>query len=304
MSTSWYSINITVNSVSVFNGYFSVNNATSIVQQFYNANAIGTNILYNYGSSYNKFISGNFTSYGTVILSIPALDSTYNATLWQLIASSKNGSLTYALNYGTNANLIGALMGANSVTGTVIFTTAPTTDPNLSTPPSPPPTVPICFPAGTPVVTDQGEIAIEKINPNKNTIRGKKIVAITKTVTIEDKIVCIEKDALGPNIPSQKTLISRNHKLLFNKQMIKAKHLIGKVDGVYNKKYNEEVLYNVLLETHEKMIVNNLIVETLDPSNVVAQLYNGSLSVEERNNAIVTINRAAIEYKKAYGKLK
>jgi len=164
--------------------------------------------------------------------------------------------------------------------------------------------VPICFPAGTPVVTDQGQMPIEKINPSKNTIRGKKIVAITKTVTLEDKIVCIEKDALGTNIPSQKTCISRNHKLFYNKQMIKAKHLIGQVDGVYNKKYNGETLYNVLLETHEKMMVNNLIVETLDPKNVVAQLYNGNLSETEKINAIVTINKAANEYKKAYGKLK
>ena len=166
------------------------------------------------------------------------------------------------------------------------------------------PVVPICFPAGTPVVTDQGIISIEKINPTKNTIRGKKIVAITKTVTLEDKIVCIEKDALGKSVPSQKTFISRNHKLLFNKQMIKAKQLIGQVDGVYNKKYNGEILYNVLLETHEKMLVNNLIVETLDPSNIIAQLYNGCLSEIEINNAIVTINNAAFEYKKKYGKLK
>lgn len=159
----------------------------------------------------------------------------------------------------------------------------------------------ICFPAGTPVVTDQGIIAIEKINSTKNTIRGKKIVAITKTVTIEDKIVCIEKDALGSNIPSQNTLISRNHKLFYNKQMIKAKHLVGYVDGVFNKKYNGEILYNVLLETYEKMIVNNLIVETLDPKNIVAQLYNGNYTDEEKNSIIVNINQYA-KYKKAYGK--
>jgi len=166
------------------------------------------------------------------------------------------------------------------------------------------PVYPICFPAETPVVTDQGSIPIDKINPIKNTIRGNKIVAITKTVTLEDKIVCIEKDALGINIPCQKTFISRNHKLFYNKQMIKAKHLIGQVDGVYNKKYNGETLYNVLLETHEKMLVNNIIVETLHPSNVVAQLYNGKLTVEERNNAIININQSANEYKKAYGKLR
>jgi hypothetical protein len=168
----------------------------------------------------------------------------------------------------------------------------------------PTPVVPICFVAGTPVETDQGSIAIEKINTKTNTIRGKKIIAITKTVTIEDKIVCIEKDTLGTNIPSQKTFISRNHKLFFNKQMIKAKHLIGQVDGVYNKKYNGEVLYNVLLETHSKMMVNNLIVETLDPANIIAQLYNSVLTVEERNNTIVNINQCANDYKKVYGKLR
>ncbi len=166
------------------------------------------------------------------------------------------------------------------------------------------PIVPICFPAGTPVQTDQGSIAIEQINPSTNTIRDKKIVAITKTVTIEDKIVCIEKDSLGPNIPSQKTFISRNHTLFFNKQMVKAKHLVGKVDGVYNKKYNGEILYNVLLETHEKMIVNNLIVETLHPENIVAKLYNGSLTETERNNTIIKINQCANDYKKLYGKLR
>jgi len=168
----------------------------------------------------------------------------------------------------------------------------------------PNPIVTICFPAGTPILTDQGNIAIEKININKNTIRGKKIVAITKTTTIEDKIVCIEKDAFGPNIPSQKTYISRNHKLFYNKQMIKAKKLIGKVDGVYNKKYNGELLYNILLETYEKMLVNNIIVETLHPDNFIAKIYNSIYTQEEKNNIIVNINNCARDYKKTFGVLK
>ena len=299
MSVSWYSINITVDSNNVFSGYFSVDNATDVIQQFYNANAIGTNILYNYSTESNKFVNGNFTNNATTILSIPALESTYNATLWGLSADSKKGPLTYLLSYGTAPTLNNI---ANRVPGTINFITTLQSGPPNTSPP--PPVVPICFPAGTPIATDQGIIHIEKINPAKNTIRGKKIVAITKTITIEDKIVCIEKDALGPNIPSQKTLISRNHKLLFNKQMVKAKHLIGQFDGVYNKKYNGEILYNVLLETHEKMLVNNLIVETLDPENIVAKLYNGNYTDEERNNIIVNINQSANDYKKIYGKLR
>ena len=163
---------------------------------------------------------------------------------------------------------------------------------------------PICFPAGTPVVTDQGTTAIEKINCKKQTIRGKKIVAITKTVTMEDTVICIEKDALGKNIPSQQTVISRNHKLLYNKEMIKAKHLVEQVEGVYNKKYNGEVLYNVLLETHNTMMINNLIVETLDPKSIIGKLYNSSYSEEKRNNIIISINKCAKEYNKEYITLK
>ena len=85
--------------------------------------------------------------------------------------------------------------------------------------------------------------------------------------------------------------------------MVKAKYIIGLVEGVYNKKYNGEILYNVLLETHEKMIVNNLIVETLDPSNVIAKLYNGTVNGEEKNNLILLINKGANEYMKVHGKL-
>jgi len=150
----------------------------------------------------------------------------------------------------------------------------------------------ICFPAGTPINTDQGLVPIEKIDTDVHTIRNKKIVAITKTITTEKKIICIEKDALSKNIPSQKTYISRNHKLLYNKQMIQAKYLVGLVDGVYNKKYNGEILYNVLLDTCDKMIVNNLIVETLDPTNIVAKLYNGNYTPEEFNLLSLEISDA------------
>jgi hypothetical protein len=47
------------------------------------------------------------------------------------------------------------------------------------------PTIPICFLAGTKVTTDQGDIAIEKLNPKIHTIRGKKIVSITKSAPLK-----------------------------------------------------------------------------------------------------------------------
>ena len=150
----------------------------------------------------------------------------------------------------------------------------------------------ICFPRDTPVVTDQGEIMIQNINKT-NTLNGKKVVAITESVPLDETIVVIEKDALFKNMPSQKTKISLNHRLLFKGEMVKASELVDKVEGAYLEKYNKEILYNVLLNTHEKMIVNNLICETLDPYNMVALLYKNrsKMSNKKYNRLVGEINK-------------
>lgn len=160
----------------------------------------------------------------------------------------------------------------------------------------PPPTVPICFPAGTPVNTDQGIIEINKIIPNIHTIRNKKIIAVSKTITYEDSIICIEKNALGVNIPSQTTYISEGHKIFYKKHMINAKTLVGMVKKVYKKTYKGEILYNILLETYDKMIVNNLIVETLDPNSFMGKFYTSNLTDEEK----IQISLQTREFAKKY----
>jgi len=135
------------------------------------------------------------------------------------------------------------------------------------------PTSNVCFPAKTPVITNQGPVNIEDINPSIHTIRNKKIVAITKTVAHDKNLVRIAKHALGHLYPEKTTFISENHKVLFQGQMVKAKHLVDETKNITNVPYNGEALYNVLLEEHEKMQVNNLIVETLHPEHKVAKLY-------------------------------
>ena len=151
----------------------------------------------------------------------------------------------------------------------------------------------ICFPKDTPIVTDQGLIEIEKINPEKNTIRGKKIVAITETITPDKYLVCFEKDALGPNLPSKDTTMSQNHCVFYKGEMIEAKRFLYKFENIKRVKYNGEYLYNVLLENHDKMIVNNLVCETLSPKNTVARLYH-YLSIkdaEQKNMLIKEFNK-------------
>jgi hypothetical protein len=154
----------------------------------------------------------------------------------------------------------------------------------------------ICFPAGTPINTDQGLIPIEQINSDVCTIRGNKIETITKTITQDKYLVCIEKDSLAKNIPSEKTIISKNHSLLYNRKMVKAKELLElNNEGIYKVKYNGSLLYNVLLENkHDKMIVNNLICETLDPKNGIARMYldlkNSNYTDKEKQEFIKEYN--------------
>ena len=163
--------------------------------------------------------------------------------------------------------------------------------------PSPPPISNICFPAGTPIRCNQGVIAIEKLNPGIHTIRNKKIVGITKTISQDNFLVCFEKNALGSNVPCAKTIISKNHSIFYKGKMIKANEFIKMNDNIYKIKYRGEVLYNVLMETHDKMLVNNLICETLHPQNSVAKLYGilQELNPKEQKELINKYNELVIK---------
>jgi uncharacterized delta-60 repeat protein len=163
---------------------------------------------------------------------------------------------------------------------------------NLTPTPTPTPTPisSICFPAGTPILTDQGNIAIEQINPKIHTIHKKPIMAITQSIMNENKIVCIERHSLGINIPNKRTYISNYHGIMYNNKLTPAKQLVGRLRGVYYVKYNGETLYNVLMEKHYYMYVNNLKVETLNPKNIVAKLYTSNYNEDEKLKIILEIN--------------
>jgi hypothetical protein len=155
--------------------------------------------------------------------------------------------------------------------------------------------VPICFPAGTPVMTDKGEIAIEKLNPDVHTIRGKSIVAITETNPLFKYIIRIEKDALGKNVPCRRTEISRDHEVFYKGKMMRSEDLVEKCEGVYRKKYERETLYNVLMEKHDKMMINNLICETLDPRNIMAKICGGKYTKREKKKICDELNEALMK---------
>ena len=159
----------------------------------------------------------------------------------------------------------------------------------------------VCFPAKTPVLTNRGYVNIEEIDAAVHTIRNQKIVAITKTVAHDKNLVRIAKHALGKNYPEKTTLISQNHKVFCKGQMVKAKHLVGENENVTLVPYNGQVLYNVLLAEHEKMQVNNLIVETLHPEHKVAKLYRFFKNVDASHHGklIALFNKKDQEHRKS-----
>ena len=140
----------------------------------------------------------------------------------------------------------------------------------------------ICFPKGTPVTTNQGEMSIEDIIPGVHTIRGRKITAITCTQSNTSDIVLIKKHALGKNVPCASTQISNHHRVFYKGKMVKASDLVNMCEGVIKTPYNGETLYNVVMRKHDKMMVNNLICETLHPDNVMARICAGDYTHREK----------------------
>ncbi len=150
----------------------------------------------------------------------------------------------------------------------------------------------ICFPGNTPILTDQGRIPISAINPKKHKIGGENIVAITRTISVDNYLVCFERHSLGPGVPSEKTIMSKDHCVVYNKYLLPAKRFLVGFHGIYKIKYNQEILYNVLMSTYQKINVNNLICETLHPENPIAKLYNNPKSESEKRRFVFQMNHA------------
>lgn len=149
---------------------------------------------------------------------------------------------------------------------------------------------PICFIAGTLVLTDQGEVPIEKLDIKVHTISRKNIVAVTKTIPLDNHLICVEKNSLGNNVPNKKTIISKNHKVMVDNKLMEVEKLVQYVPTIYKVPCDKQILYNVLLKDYSVMKVHNLTVETLHPNNVIAKLYNGNYTQQQKNKIIKALN--------------
>ena len=106
--TSWYSVLfLDINNNSILNGYFSVNNNTNTITEFYDYNDIGNNILITPDIFY-KFPVKNFSSYGISITYFSYLNIYYNTgiTDWFINCVDLDGEypLTQTVNVHSEEN--------------------------------------------------------------------------------------------------------------------------------------------------------------------------------------------------------
>jgi hypothetical protein len=199
--------------------------------------------------------------------------------------------------YNANANYSN-VGDAPSITiadsdGNTLFTSSTSGQILTFTVPTPPPVASACFLKDTVIKTDSGNVKIQDIKEEKHTINGKKVKALTKTLyakkgdSIPPFLVSIPKGALFKNSPDRETFVSPLHSVFYHGQLIYAKDLVlmDKASPV-NYNYKDHV-YDILLDTHEKMVANNMIVETLDPESITGRFYrhfviNKKASSEEK----------------------
>ncbi len=298
MATKTYSIIVNgLDGTNLLTGNFVVNVSTDTVAAFYNDAAPNVNILKDVGTGYTNYpfyVNGGFNQgYNTNVYNrnisgsvegitrhdidtffLPLIDiGTMGATKYidldcVCLHLLPNGMqyVNNRLRYVNGVAPHGSFISIRSLTGSY------ENDVNVNIQIEEIVTSSACFPKGTPVQTDQGHVSIDKLVPSLHTISGKEIIAVTKTVSIDKHLICFEKDALYENVPDRQTLVSMSHKFLYNGAMTRAKDLAEILHGVYKVTYSGEILYNVLLEKHDTMMVNNLIAETLHEGNKLAIL--------------------------------
>ena len=244
-------------------------------------------------------IGGGVTPITTVSTSGSAFVAKYTSTLTPTLLKYIGGTVAadYSIGYslavssGGDVYVTGIFVGTISIGGGVPSITfsgietynsflakyskiLPTTTTTTTIPPTTSTTThnePICLVSGTPIRTDQGIVAIEKIDTAIHTIGNKRIVAVTKAITPEKNLICFEPHSITINCPTKRTIMTSGHEVLYKGKLVQAKHFVGKLDGVHTVPYDGKVVYNVLLQQHSVMNVNNMIVETLHPENKVAK---------------------------------
>ena len=147
----------------------------------------------------------------------------------------------------------------------------------------------LCYYKDTIIETDQGKCKIQELSINNNTINGKNIITITKTITPDNNLICFSKNSLGPNKPDADLIVTGIHKILYNNNLIEAYKFLN-TNNIYLVKNNNQPVYNILLNTYDIIKANNVFAETVDPNNIYAKILSRVGNLENRKKLFKMVN--------------
>ena len=159
----------------------------------------------------------------------------------------------------------------------------------------------VCFLENTLIHTDQGQVRIKDLSPKQHTIKNKKINYITQTKLSRDSsLIQVRKNALGENIPSKTTYMTKEHRIFQDGKLIPSKYFTLWNNRVREVPYKNQILYNIVMDKHEVISANNMLTETLEPDHKIAKLYKelSSKTDEEKRQLVKSFNAKVQHHKR------
>ena len=139
-----------------------------------------------------------------------------------------------------------------------------------------------CFSKNTPVLTtNRGYVLIQDIDIIHDTINNQSIIALVSDIKPSTNMVMIRAHAFKHNIPSNRVIIDSNCKVEIDRDL----HVINNnIDGSRMQFINYKGYgYNVILKGTKKMLINNMLTDTLSiNSNITQFIVSELLDIAEK----------------------
>ena len=153
---------------------------------------------------------------------------------------------------------------------------------------------PICFPLGTLVSCDQGDVCIESLIAGVHTFGGVGMLSLSCSDPYPwvRVLVHVCAGSFGVGVPARDFRVSPAHRVRYGGDLLSAECLVGVVPGVSLVPFSGGPLFNVLLREHVCMTVCGVECDTLDPRNLVSQIVGGAYSPRARDARLRSMSRA------------
>jgi len=141
----------------------------------------------------------------------------------------------------------------------------------------------VCFVAGTRITTERGDVAVEELSQDDRIVTvagddhalraitwiGHRRIDLTSQKCPESLFpIRIHRGALAENLPQRDLLVSPDHCLFVDGQLIPAKLLVNGMSIVQDRSFRTVHYYHVELATHDVLLAEGLPAETyLDTGN-------------------------------------